>query len=224
MGRVNDSEQKVTFIENLPELFDLESSPKNGLTLEQYDRVHSRIRQNFQPSQFSGMGTDSKIREQDFHPSQLSGMGTDSKIREQDFHPSQLSGMGTDSRIREYNFQASQLSGMGKDTDLNNKNDYSSRIQARQNVVSQENNFNTNHSPQNETSNIPSQKQTQDVQESFKHFNMPIGSPSCLDVAEHISKCPICSKFYNTDKTIYIIAIITLAIICILLLKKVLDV
>lgn len=63
-----------------------------------------------------------------------------------------------------------------------------------------------------------------DVQEHFKSFNMPIGSPSCLDVADHISKCPICSKFYNTDKTIYLIAIITLAIICILLLKKVLDV
>lgn len=62
------------------------------------------------------------------------------------------------------------------------------------------------------------------VEEHFKTFNMPPGTPSCLDVAEHIANCPICSKFYNTDKTIYIIAIISLAIICILLLKKVLDV
>jgi hypothetical protein len=61
-------------------------------------------------------------------------------------------------------------------------------------------------------------------EEILKTFNMPPGSPSCLDVAEHIANCPICSKFYNTDKTIYIIAIIALAIICILLLKKVLDV
>lgn len=59
---------------------------------------------------------------------------------------------------------------------------------------------------------------------NLKTFNMPIGTPSCLDVAEHIANCPICSKFYNTDKTIYIIAIVALAIICILLLKKVLDV
>ena len=49
------------------------------------------------------------------------------------------------------------------------------------------------------------------------------GTPSCLNVAEHISGCPICSKFYNDDKSIYIIAIIVLAVICILLLKKVLD-
>jgi hypothetical protein len=187
MRRVNDSEQKVTFIENLPELFDLESSPNHGLTSQQYDRVHNRIRETFKPSQFSGMG-----------------MGTDVNSN------------------RHNNLQHTQLSGMSTDIDVNNKNDSSSRIQARQHVVNQENNFNTE---QNENYNIPSQqKQTQSVQESFKHFNMPIGSPSCLDVAEHVSKCPICSKFYNTDKTIYIIAIITLTIICILLLKKVLDV
>ena len=59
---------------------------------------------------------------------------------------------------------------------------------------------------------------------SIKTFNMPSGTPSCLDVAEHIANCPICSKFYNTDKTIYIIAIVILSLICILLLKKVLDV
>ena len=60
-------------------------------------------------------------------------------------------------------------------------------------------------------------------EEVLKTFNMPRGTPSCLDVAEHIANCPICSKFYNTDKTIYIIAIIALSIICILLLKKLLD-
>lgn len=49
-------------------------------------------------------------------------------------------------------------------------------------------------------------------------------SPTCLEVADHIANCPICSKFYNNDKTIYIIAIVLLAIVCILLLKRVLDV
>lgn len=52
---------------------------------------------------------------------------------------------------------------------------------------------------------------------------MPDNTPSCLSVAEHIANCPICSKFYNDDKTIYIIAIVVLVVICILLLKKVLD-
>ena len=61
-------------------------------------------------------------------------------------------------------------------------------------------------------------------EDGINTFNIPSGTPSCLDVAEHIANCPICSKFYNTDKTIYIIAIVILSIICILLLKKVLDV
>jgi hypothetical protein len=50
------------------------------------------------------------------------------------------------------------------------------------------------------------------------------GEPSCIEVANHIANCPICSKFYNNDKTLYILTIVILAIFCILLLKKVLNV
>ena len=50
------------------------------------------------------------------------------------------------------------------------------------------------------------------------------GEPSCIDVANHVANCPICSKFYNNDKTLYILTIVILAIFCILLLKKVLNV
>ena len=59
--------------------------------------------------------------------------------------------------------------------------------------------------------------------EEAKRYVMPENSPSCLTVAEHMVNCPICSKFYNDDKTIYIIAIVVLAVISILLLKKVLN-
>lgn len=48
-------------------------------------------------------------------------------------------------------------------------------------------------------------------------------SPSCIDVHEHIQRCPICSRFFKTDNTIYIITIVILAIVCILLLKRVLN-
>ena len=51
-------------------------------------------------------------------------------------------------------------------------------------------------------------------------YDMPNGSPSCIDVAEHIANCPICSKFYNNDKTVYLLAIAALVIICILLANK----
>ena len=51
----------------------------------------------------------------------------------------------------------------------------------------------------------------------------PAGSPTCLEIADHVGSCPICSRFYKNDNTVYIIAIVILAIICILLLKRVLN-
>ena len=48
--------------------------------------------------------------------------------------------------------------------------------------------------------------------------------PSCLQVADHIQHCPICSKFYKNDRIVYIIVIVILTIICLLLLRKVLNV
>jgi hypothetical protein len=53
---------------------------------------------------------------------------------------------------------------------------------------------------------------------------MPSNSPDCITIHDHVVSCPICKVFYNNDKTVYIIAISVLAIICILLLKKVMDV
>lgn len=60
-------------------------------------------------------------------------------------------------------------------------------------------------------------------EENTNRYSMPSNTPTCLEIAEHIASCPICSKFYNDDKSIYIIAIVVLTVICILLLKKVLD-
>jgi len=52
-------------------------------------------------------------------------------------------------------------------------------------------------------------------------------SPSqyyCIDVAKHIQMCPICSRFYHNDKTIYIVIIVVLVLICLMMLKKILNV
>lgn len=46
---------------------------------------------------------------------------------------------------------------------------------------------------------------------------------NCPMFFEHIKTCPICSKFYNTDKTIYIIIIVILSLVSIILLKRVLE-
>ena len=53
---------------------------------------------------------------------------------------------------------------------------------------------------------------------------IPSNSPySCLDIAGHINNCPICSKFYNNDKSLFIVTIVILIIVCALLLKKCLE-
>ncbi len=57
--------------------------------------------------------------------------------------------------------------------------------------------------------------------ESFGHHRPEF---SCLEIIEHVKGCPLCSKFYSSDsKTVYIIIIVVLAIVCLLLLKRVLE-
>jgi hypothetical protein len=47
---------------------------------------------------------------------------------------------------------------------------------------------------------------------------------NCVDISMHVQECPICCKFYNGDKSLYIVVIVILAIVCLLLLKRVLNV
>ena len=56
-----------------------------------------------------------------------------------------------------------------------------------------------------------------------QQFN-PLTSISCMDFHGHVQGCPICSRFYNSDKTVLYVVIVVLTIVCLLLLKKVLDV
>lgn len=47
---------------------------------------------------------------------------------------------------------------------------------------------------------------------------------NCVNICNHIKNCPVCNRLYNSnDKTIYIIIIIILGILCLLLLKRVLK-
>ena len=56
-----------------------------------------------------------------------------------------------------------------------------------------------------------------------QHVNKLPVTLYCLDVHSHIQSCPICSKFFKHDNSLYIIAIIVLSIICIILFKKILN-
>ena len=58
-------------------------------------------------------------------------------------------------------------------------------------------------------------------------YTPPIQEPfmyNCLDISKHVQVCPICTRFYNNDKSVYIFCIVCLVILCLLLLKKVLNV
>lgn len=70
----------------------------------------------------------------------------------------------------------------------------------------------------------PQQIQQQYGQVIENQIRENYSSISCLDFANHVKSCPICSKFYNTDKTPYIIVIVILAVVCLLLLRKVLSI
>jgi hypothetical protein len=47
---------------------------------------------------------------------------------------------------------------------------------------------------------------------------------NCIDVANHLQTCPVCSRLYNEDyKTPYLIIIALLVITCVILIKKIID-
>ncbi len=50
-----------------------------------------------------------------------------------------------------------------------------------------------------------------------------IGSHNCVDIAEHTENCLVCSKLYANNNTLYIIMIIFLAVVNLLLLKRILE-
>jgi hypothetical protein len=79
--------------------------------------------------------------------------------------------------------------------------------------------------------NIPTQQPQYNQQEYFVNPNYyePFKQPNnshvnCRDLVEHYENCPLCSKFFKSDYTLYIIIIILLSITVIILLKKVLNI
>ena len=46
---------------------------------------------------------------------------------------------------------------------------------------------------------------------------------NCVDVADHASTCMVCSKLYTNNNTVFILIIIFLAVVNLLLLKRILE-
>jgi len=72
----------------------------------------------------------------------------------------------------------------------------------------------------------PFQQLPQIIYEEPIKNQRPVYDPedlSCMTVANHIKDCPICSKFYNCDNSMYIVCIVLLIMVCVILLKKIIE-
>ena len=72
--------------------------------------------------------------------------------------------------------------------------------------------------------------QLDDEQEHIKsgiinHTSIPSSymNMKCIDISQHLKHCPVCSRLYLCNKTATNVAIVILAIIVVLLLKRVLE-
>ncbi len=76
----------------------------------------------------------------------------------------------------------------------------------------------------NNTQYNPSQNLEKNIEQIYEPIISNYNIPNCIQISEHIRDCPICTRFYKNDNTIHIIIIIILSIMCLLLLKRVLDI
>ena len=60
--------------------------------------------------------------------------------------------------------------------------------------------------------------------ETYQKSKLRAPENTCADVADHAANCKVCSQLYKNDNTILIIAIVILSIICIILLKRILEI
>ena len=203
--------QKVTSIEMLPELNDLETN--NG-----YDSQRQQGTEEYQPTEVE-RAAHRKIRSFT-DPTKLdpaSGMNpqsiTHNQVPGQHYgqYPRQHSG-----HYQPENF-THQHRGAGNHHQLEGGSDHRNNIH----IDPRSNHQESFHSPEyyeyNEEYMDPYREM---FRESYTHSHDNL---NCLAIADHIASCPICSKFYNNDKTIYIIAIAVLLIVCLILTKKVLE-
>ena len=59
---------------------------------------------------------------------------------------------------------------------------------------------------------------------TYKKPKLRTQENTCADIAEHAANCKVCSQLYKNDYTVFIIAIVILSIICIILLKRILEI
>jgi hypothetical protein len=69
-------------------------------------------------------------------------------------------------------------------------------------------------------SNEEYNRNTRDEIANHNHIISNLHDISCIQISEHVKKCPICSRIYKNDNILYIVVIIVLLILCLLLSNK----
>lgn len=47
---------------------------------------------------------------------------------------------------------------------------------------------------------------------------------TCVEVMQHIKECPVCTKIYkDNDKSLYIVVIVILGLVCLILMKRIFE-
>ena len=172
----NSFDRKITMIDSLPELKDIESPEEQTYNNNIYTR-------GFNPAS-------------DIIPSEYSDKYQ--KVIRTNYVPPRESGMEPRPRVNyvENNYR------------INNKN-INKNVSNRINVEQQ---------PYDEIEDGNYDDKFQQQQYMRREYI------NCIEIANHIKNCPICSKLYgNTDKIFYIVVIIFLLIICLILLKNIIT-
>ena len=202
-----------TYLQDLPDAATLDSGYANESYSNNKSEIRScnrkQVKENF----------DQKMSQRISHQSQGMGQGMDQGMG----HQGQGMGQGMSQGMGQ---------GMGHNMGYQGQN-YSNQSSAkrysqelmRQRNLSNNQQRNLFNNQQQNLSNNQQHRRFHNKTILRENYNdKKISVNTCLDICDHIKGCPICSKFYNTDKTIYIVIIIILCLVILVLLKKVLKI
>ncbi len=193
-------QNNVTMIDELPSLEDLEVPKTPGLTMipqTEVNKYQKFVRNSgYDPPDESGMQTNKK------HNSKMNM----NNIPRNNIH------MNRDSIIRE-NMP------MNRDN-IMRENMYNNH---RHNKVENYVHYNLNNSYNPYESEMVYERFDSSPKDYRMFKNEVNVNHSCVDVADHATSCSVCSKLYSNNNTVFILIIIFLAVVNLLLLKRILE-
>jgi hypothetical protein len=212
------AKKNVTFIDELPDLEDLESNqhrndisndnkynkitdiiPQEQAKYQKYIRNYTRV----PPNNLSGMNPGQSIQ-------QMQQMQNQQQILQQAYN--NLPAYANVDQRENFYYNNDEIphneyiDGIGIEKYPDSEYKYNKRPRYRYNKPLKDEDYGVD-----ESSVMIKEKYT------------PNSDLNCRDVAYHIIDCPVCSKIYNNDKTFYIATIVILVFIILALLQKLLQ-